>query len=206
MHSYFPCPVLFVTMQAWSSEWNTPQRLQRRWPRSETRNKKTVEKIGETLLWKHKLMVCLMKAKDHMKLGAARHKGLERIPDALSSSSTGTPTSGFNREITKVWIPFGHGILSCFVHLMNIQSFPPGSTICLPCFLNKIPAGILHVRSNRHRLLNQNMCHMFCLSSCYELELVKKMCSPKQPALKKGSKPYQGLATVSIIKEQKWNR
>lgn len=38
-------------MQAWSSEWSTPPYLQRRWPRSETRNKKqpkkTVERTGE---------------------------------------------------------------------------------------------------------------------------------------------------------------
>lgn len=47
-----------------------------------------------------------MKATDHVKLGAALHKGLQRKPGALSSLSTEAQASGFNREITEVWIMF----------------------------------------------------------------------------------------------------
>jgi len=83
-----------------------------------------------------------MKATDHMKLRAALHKGLGKAPDALSSSSTESPNSGFNREITEVWIAFGHGILGCFARLLNIQPLPPGSILCLPCFLHKTATAI----------------------------------------------------------------
>lgn len=118
----FPCPkyfiskALFVTMQAWSSEWSISPCFQRRWPRNETRNKKQpkktqnkinqVEKTRENISLKAQafiFMVCIMMATNHMKLRAVFNKSLDRIPDVLSSSSTETPISGFNTEIREVW-------------------------------------------------------------------------------------------------------
>lgn len=119
---------LFVTPQAWSSEWSTPPRWQRRWPRSWKQKQKNLPRIGRehgrTLFWSHKLMVCIMKDTDHMKLRAALPKGFERIPDALSSLTTETPTSGFSRETTEVWVTFGHRF-SAVLHISWIYNHFP---------------------------------------------------------------------------------
>lgn len=85
---------------------------------------RTGREDGKTFFWRPKLMVCIMKATEHMEPRAAVPKGLERISAVLPSLTTGTPTSGFSREIREVWVTFGHRF-SAVSHISLIHnSFP----------------------------------------------------------------------------------